>query len=82
MLVYPNPAQGKSFTLAVSGLGDLSTLPVFVTDLMGREVHSSNLNVINGSASGDFLTENLPNGIYLIKVGTSNLAVKRIMVNH
>ena len=82
MLVYPNPAQGKSFTLAVSGLGDLSTLPVFVTDLIGRAVHSSNLNVINGSASGDFFTENLPNGIYLIKVGTSNLAVKRIMVNH
>jgi hypothetical protein len=66
MLVYPNPAQGKNFTVLMENFTQDEVL-VVVKDITGRDLYSKAVVTrVNNYLVADEFTIDLPPGIYLI----------------
>lgn len=81
--VYPNPTTGDQFTIKISGLKNVESVPVVLYDQVGRECMKLILHVdkSSGTAYQIFSPETvLPQGMYFLKAGPSLLMQKRFIV--
>lgn len=81
--VYPNPSNGEEVTIEIKGLKNSETIPVFIYDQLGRQRTSLTLDVDkkSGTAQRRFTFKGeLPEGVYIVKAGSSQLLVKRFIV--
>ena len=81
--VYPNPTTGDQFTIKISGLKNVESVPVVLYDQVGKECMKLTLHVDknSGTAYKIFSPETaLPPGMYLLKAGPSFLMQKRFIV--
>ncbi len=75
--VYPNPSNG---IFNITGQG-LQNAEVMVTDIVGRKVYNSNLNMNNGI--GQINLSNLTEGVYFININAGNTVYNsKIMLQH
>lgn len=78
MIAFPNPASDKVY---ISLNQDVEKGNIAIFDLQGRQVSASELNNINAGESFDISVENLPQGMFIIRVLTeSNTATQMIRV--
>ncbi len=83
--VFPNPNNGRNFTLMNTGTFNSSEdLEFMITDVEGRKVFTS---IIKTDANGDFVTyinpaDVLPAGVYVIRVANeTNVFSTRLIVD-
>lgn len=77
--VFPNPFD-KTLTVSVQ-TSEPETVSIFMTDLSGRIVYQSILS-IDKSGIFEVSTENLPNGLFFIKIkGKNETVVQKIVKN-
>jgi|GEM_PF-6867189 len=78
--VYPNPIKGNEFSIELIGIKNTNQVLLEIYDLFGRKLYSMVLPVDKSlkTTHANISTENLPNGIYLIKaVGI----VKKVIID-
>jgi len=80
--IYPNPAKGDEITLDIRGLKDVNTVPVSIIDPLGRQFIAENLvvDMLTGSVKRTISTKEMSDGMYILKVGTTNIQVRRIII--
>jgi hypothetical protein len=83
MDVFPNPSAGDLFTVRISGLKNMESVPVIMYDQMGRECMRLLLIIDkdSGTASKTITPqEQLSQGVYVLKAGASPMLMKRFVV--
>ncbi len=81
--VYPNPSAGDYVTIVINGISNMETVPVVIYDQLGRECMRLVLEVDENSNTATKIVnfeKVLPQGMYLIKAGPSQMLVKRFVV--
>jgi fibronectin-binding autotransporter adhesin len=80
--LYPNPAHKKSVTLELHGLIDVSSVPISIYDLVGHEYLKATIEVdtLNGVAATQINIDNMPNGVYMLRVGTTDNYIQRLII--
>jgi hypothetical protein len=81
--VYPNPSNGDEVTIEIKGLKNNATIPVIIYDQLGRQRTTLTLDIDknSGTAQKRFTFKGeLPEGVYIVKAGPSQLLVKRFIV--
>ncbi|HTE33283.1 MAG TPA: T9SS type A sorting domain-containing protein, partial [Chryseolinea sp.] len=81
--VYPNPSQGHTLTIEVTGLKDQTTVPVQIYNVQGQKVYENVFEVSTpGSLKHDFeFGSPLKNGLYIIKAGQTLQLRQKIIVD-
>jgi hypothetical protein len=82
--VFPNPSTGHELNIKITGLKNIEFVPVVMYDQFGRECMKLWMEVDqhSGTASKTFTPENaIPQGIYVLKAGTTAQLTKRVVVN-
>jgi len=67
--VYPTPNDGQ-FKLALAGIAN-GTVQIEVINVLGETISISTVQVNNGKLNKDINLQNIPNGMYFVKVATS-----------
>lgn len=79
--LYPNPSNGK-FTLSFESLDNDNHSSVSIKDLTGREVYYSAVQVNKGFNELTFNTQDLANGIYIVRLTTNGNGIdKRLTIS-
>lgn len=74
--IYPNPAKGKQFTIAVSGLAENEMADVTLHDVYGKVVLETKIH------EATKIDLNLPAGLYLVRVSATGInALKKLIVD-
>jgi len=77
--VYPNPSHGQ-FTLEFE-MGRNENVTLNVTNLLGQELYHEQLGNMNGLNSKTLDLQNLPSGVYLLKMEAgSSVFTQRIVI--
>jgi len=78
--IYPNPANGQDVTIEVSGLKDISSLPISFSDQIGKVQFSETVQVdsATGTLKKKISIQNMADGVYVLKIGTS--LVRRVVI--
>ncbi len=79
---FPNPSDGKNFTLEVRGVSGVSVVPVSIYNQQGQKIMEV---LINADGSTVFrkeisLTESLATGIYVVKAGRTKQLIGKLVV--
>jgi hypothetical protein len=75
--VFPNPAS-KSFTVQVYTSEDIGKAQIEIYDYRGKLVLKREVNLTNGEQTVSFQNENLPKGIYLIRLANTQQEFKPV----
>jgi len=78
-LVYPNPSSGE-FELKISGLSDSDSPKIKVYNITGSLVYESANHVLNTKLSQEIKLNHEPDGIYFIKVETTEGVISRKII--
>lgn len=79
--VFPNPAIGNT-TIALSG-NTTTEVNITLIDLTGKEVYSTSLSSLNGTANVEVNTSKLTNGMYMVNVATNgSTSTKKLIVRN
>jgi hypothetical protein len=83
MNVIPNPSNGSETNLVVNNLPTNTIVMVQVSDLLGKDVTEMTQATSNtGSLKHRIFTDNLPNGVYLVRVTAgSEIKVIRMVID-
>lgn len=71
LIVYPNPNNGI-FTVAVNTSEELGEATISISDVSGKIVASRNLNILSGTNTLHFESNNLTPGTYIVSVHSKN----------
>ena len=74
--IFPNPSQDGKFTIDISSLKD-NDIPVQIIDARGISVFNTTFT----KPSAYELQLDLPEGIYLVRIGSANRYVKRLIIH-
>ena len=78
--VFPNPNRGK-FTLRMQGLGTSEELTLRLVDQLGRVHYEDLVDYRSGRLEQQFDFPNLPSGVYLLQIESSEGSVwQRVMI--
>ena len=81
--LYPNPSDGSSITIKLSGLEGRASVPIKIFAMQGQEIHSE---IVETSGSGivifkfDFTTQ-LSRGIYIVRAGETLQLTRKLVVD-
>lgn len=77
-VLFPNPGA-STFNIATFGLTD-GDIDVAITDMTGKEVFNSKLNVVNALS---LFNLDVKNGVYFVKIRSSNKTIiKKLIVQN
>ena len=79
--IYPNPSQAiLNIEYVAVGNGESS---VVITDIQGRNLFSETVHSGIGTVKYQFVTENLANGVYVVRINNDFFDIKRkFIVEH
>ena len=76
--VYPNPTRGKT---KITFSSDRETkMHLKVVDIIGKTIHSEDIDVITGYNEKEIDLENLSQGVYLIQLNSSGVETKSLRI--
>jgi hypothetical protein len=78
VMIFPNPTTGQC-TIEVSGFVD-NHADLMIYDLMGRQVHSENMNATGTFADAHLDLSHLPKGQYIVKIVTNEQVYTKNMI--
>ncbi len=77
--IYPNPSNGK-FVLAFESMNTDNNASVIITDITGREVYTTAIEIAKGMNQFNMNTMNLSSGIYIVKINTAGTTIEKRLV--
>ncbi|MCX6271182.1 MAG: T9SS type A sorting domain-containing protein [Bacteroidetes bacterium] len=76
--VYPNPATGNVIVNMKNMTGSSANLKI--SDLLGKTVYSSEINITAGGSITTLPLDNIQAGIYIVRVGNGNFVTSQKLV--
>lgn len=78
--IYPNPSNGNDISIIYNLEKSVSSANLAIYDLLGRKLHSENLNNTQGFYQHKISNQNFSSGIYIVTVEFDGKAVQQKLV--
>ncbi|MCB0497775.1 MAG: T9SS type A sorting domain-containing protein [Cyclobacteriaceae bacterium] len=80
--IYPNPSDGKTINIRLTGFDKIQMVSLNLTDLNGKVVHEEQVRLDNTEAFYGQInfSKTIPSGIYLLHINTPTPITKKIIV--
>lgn len=76
--IFPNPTSGNALLQILST--ENTSVVIGIYDLLGQNVHTENVNLMNGQNQIPISTNGLSNGVYLVKINSNSIQISTSLV--
>ena len=80
LTVFPNPVQGGTLTLHLTGAGSAPTGQAVLINALGQVVRKQSVSIHNGAAEQQLTTTGLSRGLYTLRLEVAGAALTRTVV--